>query len=513
MTTDTPQIVSRSALRFFSGTLLSRISGMLRDMSMAFFFGTSPALAAFLLAYRFVYLSRRLFGEGLLHQGFIPHFEAVRSLDPKKGALFFRDLFYSLAIFLGGCLLIAEIGLYFVPGETARLAMWMLPGIFFICLFGLSTGLLQSEKHFFLSSVSPVAFNVVWILGVVAFRSLPLSQAVVGLSITLSFAFFMQWMMTVPKVWASLKAHLSVKELARGAIFSPELKRLIQPILLGVVGVAAVQINSAIDGVFARCADLEGPAYLWYAIRLQQLPLALFGIALASALLPSLSRAVEEGAMERYHSLIAFAKKQMFTLVFPCVIGIFVLGLASINLLFGRGDFGQSATAQTTLCLFCYGVGLLPAALVQILAPAFYSKKDYQTPTKGVLFAALLNIGLNALLVFVFKLGAASIALATSAAALFNVFYLSSRLGHKTESLHSIVRVGVCALLAGGGTLLVGYLFLGDATLLLLKGGLSFPREFSIQCLHFFVQAGVYFGIFFGLARLMRVKLYSSSSK
>ena len=79
MRTDSPQFVSRASMKFFSGTLMSRISGMLRDISMAFYFGTLPALAAFLLAYRFVYLIRRLFGEGLLHQGFIPHFEEKKS--------------------------------------------------------------------------------------------------------------------------------------------------------------------------------------------------------------------------------------------------------------------------------------------------------------------------------------------------------------------------------------------------------------------------------------------------
>lgn len=484
--------------------MLSRVSGLLRDMAMAFCFGTSPALAAFLLSYRFVYLIRRLFGEGLLHQGFIPHFETKRREDPKKGALFFRDLFFSLAVLLGGLIALAEISLLFVEGETAKLAMWMLPGVFFICLFGLSTGLLQSERSFFLPSVSPVAFNVVWILGVIGLKALPIGQAVMGLSIVLSVAFFAQWAMTVPKIWAFLRRSLSVKELFYGNLFSKEIKALVRPILLSMIGVASVQVNSAIDGVFARFADLEGPAYLWYAIRIQQLPLALFGIALSSALLPSLSRAVEEGAMERFHSLFSFAKRRIFLFIFPCVVAIFVLGFASVNLLFGRGDFGPNSVTQTTLCLWCYGIGLLPSAFVQIQAQGFYAKKDYWTPAIGFLSASLLNIGLNALLVFYFELGAASIALATSFSAIFNTLYLSRKLGQKSD-FQPMIKVGICSLLSGAAVLFIGYFFIGDPTMLLGKGGVSFPNALAGQLFHLGMQTGIYFLLFFAFCWLAKV--------
>ncbi len=507
MNTDTHHSLTRSALRFFSGTSISRVSGLVRDMTMAFCFGTSPALAAFLLAYRFVYLIRRLFGEGLLHQGFIPHFETKKNEDPRRGALFFRDLFFSLFLVLGSLIIIAEIALSFSSSETAKLAMWMLPGIFFICLFGLSTGLLQSERSFFLPSVSPVASNAVWILGVLALRNLPIHQAVVGLSIVLSFAFFVQWGMTVPRIYRFLRRSLSIKEIFSIAPFSAELKSLARPILLGMIGVASVQVNSAIDGIFARWADLEGPAYLWYAIRIQQLPLALFGLAISSALLPSLSRAVEEGAFARFESLLNFAKRKIFFLIFPCVVGIFVLGLASVNLLFGRGDFGVNAVYETTLCLWCYGIGLLPSAFVQIVAQGFYAKKDYSTPTKGFLCAALLNTGLNALLVFWFDLGAASIALATSASSVFNAIYLSQKLGLKAN-FRPMFKVGSCAIIAGMAALFLGYL-IGDGTLLFWHGQANLPKTVTMQLYHFGVQTGLFFAVFFGLCRKELTELIS----
>jgi len=198
MNKDTPQFVFRAASRFLSGTLLSRISGMVRDVTMAFCFGTSASLAAFLVAYRFIYLIRRLFGDGPLHQGFIPHFESIRRHDERQGALFFRDLLLCLVGFVGSLLFVGTIVLSRLHSETAQLASLMLPGVLFLCLFGLSTGLLQAERKFFLPSVSPVIFNSIWILGVVMLRHQPMSGAVKALALTLSAAFFAQWLVTAP---------------------------------------------------------------------------------------------------------------------------------------------------------------------------------------------------------------------------------------------------------------------------------------------------------------------------
>src|SRR5882672_6947094 len=109
--------ISRSLLGFFSGTVLSRISGFFRDVSMAFFFGADASIAAFLVALRFAVLLRRLFGEGALLNGFIPHFEAERKKDPREAAKFFRDTFFSLALVLVFLIAIAEVGLYFLPSQ------------------------------------------------------------------------------------------------------------------------------------------------------------------------------------------------------------------------------------------------------------------------------------------------------------------------------------------------------------------------------------------------------------
>ena len=154
------------------------------------------------------------------------------------------------------------------------------------------------------------------------------------------------------------------------------------------------------------CASLEGPAFLWYAIRIEQLPLALFGIALSSALLPPLSRALKNLNMDHYLKLLRFAFARSFSLIFPCTLGIFVLGIAGINLLYGHGDFSNEATYQTTLCLWGYGLGLVPAVFVLLLAPAFYAHKEFRTPMLGSVISVVINVLLSSFFVFGLHLGA-----------------------------------------------------------------------------------------------------------
>lgn len=523
MSDDNPKSVSRSATRFLSGTFLSRLTGMFRDVSMAFCFGSHPAIAAFMVAFRFANLVRRLFGEGPLASSFIPHFESMRAESPSKGAQFFRDTFHSLLVFLVGIILFSEMVLFLFlkwgslqpdNAQIVTLTMLMLPGILFVCLYGLSSGLLQCEKNFFTASFAPVAFNVVWIGAVWGLKDRAPSQAMVWLSSAVVLAFGMQWVMTVPKTLNFLKKFLSPAELFRGNLFSTQMRGLAKPVFLSIMGVGAVQINSALDGIFARYASLEGPAYLWYAIRIEQLPLALFGLALSSALLPALSRKIKAGAMEEYFQLLRFALKRTFSLIFPCTIGIFVLGAASVNLLYGRGDFNVEATFQTVTCLWGYGIGLLPAVFVLLFAPAFYAQKDFRTPMFASVLAVAVNSALNSLMVFGFKWGTCSIAVATSIAALINFYYLSHRFSKKMGSLlnfeviRSFAKTGVCALIAGATTLALGHFLVNDPTLQIFLGKKIsyFPRDFSVQLLQFFALTGFFGLIFFSYAWMLNAE-------
>lgn len=457
---DTIHTIRRSSHRFFSGTMLSRASGMLRDMSMAYAFGTQPSIAAFMVAFRFAHLLRRLFGEGALQSAFVPEFEALRHQSEQRAFTFFHSLTIVLSLFL--TLLIAlSCGIIgcclwwgnFHPDnqEILVLTLIMLPSLLFICLFGLNASFLQCEKSYFVPGVAPVAFNGIWVITVLYLRGMSAEQAMPWLSFGVVIACLFQWLITVPKIWPHLKIAISVSSLwAMIRQSTPDLFLLGKPLLLGIVGVAASQINNAIDSLFARYADPEGPALLWYAIRIQQLPLALFGIAIAGAILPPLSRALKAGRQMEYRHFLQDALSRTLLFMLPLTATLFVMGDSSVNFLYGRGDFGTQSVIQTTYCLWAYGLGLLPSALVLILAPACYANSNYTLPAAASFTSMFLNLILNTLFISGLGWGAISVAVATSISAWVNLFILGWQLSNKQSSLLSwaLMRNGLAMSIA-----------------------------------------------------------------
>lgn len=433
---DSTQTIFSSAKRFFSGTLLSRISGMLRDMSMAYVFGAHASIASFMVAFRLAHLLRRLFGEGALQSAFIPEFETLRHKDEKRAFHFFRDLALFMTIALSLLILISGSALVTIlfwgdlspPNrEIVFLTLIMLPSLLFICLYGINASLLQCEKSYFTPSVAPVAFNGIWIVVVLALKNWNAPEAMPFLALGVIAACLFQWLWTVPKTIAFLKKGLNTSLWKNCLSQWTDMINLGRPLALGILGVAASQINNAVDSLFARHADLEGPALLWYAIRLQQLPLALFGIAIAGAILPPLSRAIKALDWEKYRFFLNYALIATAALMLPITAMIFCMGDSCVNLIYGRGDFNENAVWQTTQCLWAYGAGLIPSALVLILAPAFYAQKNYLLPTLASLFTMLLNLTLNAIFIFGLNWGAVSVALATSISAWLNLGLLTAK--------------------------------------------------------------------------------------
>jgi putative peptidoglycan lipid II flippase len=206
-------------------------------------------------------------------------------------------------------------------------------------------------------------------------------------------------------------------------------------------------------------ADPEGPALLWYAIRIQQLPLALFGIAIAGAVLPPLSRALKAQRIDDYHHFLQYALYRTWTFMLPLTALLFVMGDSSVALLFGRGDFGPNSVIGTTYCLWAYGVGLVPSALVLILAPGCYAQNNYHLPAIASLGSMGLNILLNALFILSFGWGAVSVALATSLSAWINFFFLSGVLSRSGTKLFSqpFLMQGFKIILATGVALAATY--------------------------------------------------------
>lgn len=502
--------ILQRASHFFSGTMVSRLSGLVRDVLMAAAFGTGASVAAFFVAIRLAHLLRRLLGEGAMASAFVPLFEGVRSRSPQEATQFFRDLVCAVFWFL---LLLTAIGMlvltavanssWISPGasDILRLVNIMLPGLPFICLFGLHASLLQCEGRYWLVGVAPVAFNILWILGILCLWTANETVAMPYLSAFIILACLAQWATT----WKATKQTVGltvVSCLWPPQFRSKELYHLSRALSLGVLGVAATQINSALDGVFARIASDSGPAYLWYAIRVQQLPLALFGIALSGALLPPLSRAFHRGDAAGARTFLDYGLRQCMVFLLPMTFFLFAVGGEGLNLVFGHGDFTSESTHETLLCLWGYALGLLPAGWVLLLAPAFYAQKNYKIPSLTVLGSVILNMGLNYFLVCYFGLGATSVAIATSASSWVNFlvldYLLKKRLpGHAAnEMLKAGVKTAVASCLAFGAVITIQS-WNGHPSL--LDWSFSFPRQLSQQIWQL-MQTGLAFIFVYGIA-------------
>lgn len=482
--------------RFFSAVFLSRISGLGRDLAMAFAFGDHISVAAFFVAFRLSNLLRRLLGEGPFQAAFIPHFEELRLKGPKKANTFFRQLVFLIATFLLILTVLVEITLitllsFSVFSDAAReiviLTAWLFPAIIFICLYGLNISLLQCCDIFFVPNFAPFICNAFWIAGALFLKQHNPQRAMIILSQFVVVGFIGQWLMTLPltlkQVSNSFKNWLSFKVPA-------EVKALFKSFAVSAIGVGALQINAFIDTIFARYADLRGPVYLWYSIRLEQLALAVFGIACINTIVPRLSRAIKKGDLENGKALFALSYKRIMVVMLPCFFAILALGAVAVNLLYGRGHFSTLAISQTVWCLWSYSLGLLPSVMVILFSALFYAHRNFRLPTMTSVFSVFLNIGLNGLFVFGFKWGASSIALATGLSAAFNFWFLQKMAAKDGwKGGFAFARVLQLGLAAGFGFLCVflGDLFFFNQQLLNLVLGktVALSRSFSLQLFEF----------------------------
>lgn len=511
MKKDSRLTIFRSASKFFSGTLLSRISGMLRDMSIAYSFGTESSLATFFIAFRFSHLARRLFGEGSLQTAFVPCFEEIRAKDEKEALYFFRDLTLLLSIGLFTFIILTMGILYIIPSlfslsignlQLLQLTTLMLPSLFFICLYGLNTAYLECERSFFTPSIAPTAFNSVWIIAAFLLTAFSPDEAMKFLSLAVVAGCFAQWAVTVPKTYKFLSSK-GISFFSNCSPFSKQIRLLAKPLLFANIGVAASQINNALDPLFARFANEEGPAWLWYAIRLQQLPLSLFGIALAGALLPPLSRAAKTKDTETFNEFLNYAILKTAQLMIPISFATFSLGLSAISLIYGRGHFQEESILGTANCLWAYTLGLLPMSLVLILAPSFYAQNNYRTPLRASLISMGLNLSLNAIFVFGLNFGACGVALATSLAAWINCTLLNRGSLFSKSLILSLVSSVAGSL----GVLAVDYLYFSNSqTVEVLTNQIpAISFGFFSQVERFGMQSLAFSAGFLGLMGMLKI--------
>ena len=436
---DENQSVMKSAGMIGVATFSSRVLGFIRDIVLAKLFGATPAADAFFVAYRIPNLLRELFAEGSMSAAFIPVFTEYHTLKSKQdawelaSAAFTTLLTIVTGITMLGILGAAGIVWLLAPGfhddpskleMTTLLTRMMFPYLIFISLAALAMGILNSLRAFAAPAFSPVFFNL-FIIGCSLFLAPTMGEPILGVAIGVVAGGAAQFAMQLPG--------LKLRGMLFGFRFNPghpgvrKIGRLMIPSLLGL---SVTQINITVSTILGSFFA-GGPTYLFYGMRLIQFPLGIFGVALATAILPTLSAQASRGALEELRTTLGFGLRMILFIILPAMVGLILLRTPIVHLFFEHGTFTAHDTAETAYTVLCYSLGLWAFGGVRIIVSAFYSLKDTTTPAISAAIAVAANIVFS--LVLMFHLGAAGLALATALAAMVNggilVVVLNRRLG------------------------------------------------------------------------------------
>lgn len=434
--------VFRSARTVSLFTLLSRILGLVRDVVSATILGTGMAFDAFVVAWTVPNLFRRLFGEGAFSAAFIPVYaDYLKAGDRKDSAKFLNSVFSALLIVLlaiaaigavGGALAGAFAGLPEKWKATSELFPLLIPYVVPICLVAFAAAVLNSHGHFAVPAFAPALLNIFWIaaLGAAYYVTKDLSTMVVILGAGILIAGFAQFAIQIPVLRAKGVRLRFSPDFSHPGVGS--VRRIMAPVVLGV---AIIQINTLLDRVIAMAfVEREGGvSTLFYANRLVQFPLALVGIAVATAAFPTLSRLASGGEAKKFALTLKESILGVLYIALPAAVGLAVLAGPIIRLLFERGRFDATSTTRTSFVLVCYAATVAAASVYHVVTRAFYSLKDTRTPVMVGAAMVALNLALN--LALVWPLKEAGLALATSISTTCNVVVLLAILKKKAPEL------------------------------------------------------------------------------
>lgn len=384
----------KAAATVSSLTLLSRITGVVRDMLIARYFGSSAATDAFYVAFRLPNMLRRLFAEGAFQQAFVPMLSDVKATKSEEEVRSFIDRVFSLlasVLLLVSILgvLIAPALVWLIAGGLAEnpegfdlateMTRWMFPYIFFMSLVAMSAGVLNTWKHFAIPAFTPVLLN----LSFIAFTLLltpHLQEPIFALAAAVIVGGVLQLGIQIPslKKLGVLPHPVSpLKALKDSAVI--RVMKLMIPALFGV-GVA--QLSLLINTNIASRLGTGSVTWLSFADRLMEFPTALLGVALGSVLLPSLSASFAKNDLVRYNALLDNGLRLVVLLAIPAAAGLGLMAEALVAFLYQGKNFLVFDVHQTSLAVMGYSFGLLGLIAIKILAPAFYARKDIRTPVK-----------------------------------------------------------------------------------------------------------------------------------
>ena len=412
-------------------TLLSRISGFVRDIVLSHFFGASGLADAFFVAFRIPNLFRRLFAEGAFAQSFVPVLSDYKSRKSRAELLFFIQAIsaeLALALFtvcIVGMFIAPTLILVFAPGfrgseEQLSIASDMLrvcfPYLGFISLTALSGAILNSFDKFAVPAFTPVLLNVCLIAAALIIAP-QFETPVMALAWGVLAAGILQFLFQFP----ALK-RLNMLVLPKIRRKHPGVARVRKLIVPAAFAASVGQINALVDTMLASTLSVGSISWLYYSDRLMELPLGLVAVTLGTVLLPNLSRLFTSGDMAGFRQALSWGMRMGLLWAFPAAIALFVLAVPLITTIFFHGALSQFDAEMAALSLRAYAVGLFGLCMVKIMVPAYFARMDVRTPFRIGAIAVAVNIVGN-LAMFTW-MGHVGLAFATSMAALVNSYLL-----------------------------------------------------------------------------------------
>lgn len=442
-------------------TGLSRIFGLVRESLMSHVMGVSAMTDAFLVAFKFPNFFRRFFAEGAFNAAFVPIFAQKLAAEGRDEARKTAESVF--AVLTAVLVVLVTLVIIFVPQiihvlapgfsttpERLEMAVTFtritFPYILFISLAAFFAGVLNSFDRFAAAAAAPIVLNIVMIGAMVYYPELALSPGH-----ALAWAVFIAGILQLAWLYGACRWFgFSVR--LRWPHLTPDVRKLMKLMVPGAIGAGVMNINLFVDMILASFLAQGSITYLHYADRLNQLPLSMFGIAIGTALLPSLSRQLRLGEHEKAFQSQSMAVELALQLTFPATVGLVLLAHPIINLIYGLNEFDSAQTANA-LCAFSLGI---PAyVLIKVFSTSYFARQDTKTPVRIALFCIGCNFVLNIILMqFLAHVG---MALATSIAAWVNAILLFITLRRRQWFfITPQVKVGVFKLVGACSVMALG---------------------------------------------------------
>nr|WP_281419297.1 murein biosynthesis integral membrane protein MurJ [Marinobacterium ramblicola] len=462
-------------------TMLSRVLGLVRDVVIAGYFGASGSADAFFVAFKIPNFLRRLFAEGAFSQAFVPVLSEYRS---QRDLAAVQQLVHRVAGSLGSVLMLVTLlgvigapllaalfapGFYLAGGDKFELAAQMLritfPYLMLISLTAFCGAILNAYGRFAIPAFTPVLLNLT-LIGSAVLLSPLFDPPILALAWGVFMAGALQLLFQLPFL-----ARLQLLPIPQRGWRDEGVQRILRLMLPALFGVSVAQINLLLDTVLASFLQTGSVSWLYYSDRLSELPLGVFGIAIATVILPSLSRRHAEQSSEHFRQTLDWGVRMVLLIGVPAALALVVLAEPLLVTLFHYGEMSALDIEMSARSLRAYGLGLVAFMLIKVVATGFFSRQDTKTPVKIAMQAMAANMVLN--LILIWPLAHAGLALATTLSAYMNaVLLLRGLLQAGVFSWQPGWRIFVMRLVAASGALCVLLIWLNTPTEQWLAAGL-----------------------------------------